>query len=328
MSGSPVKRRRREAEGARGKTRAKVTPVATRRRAVARAEAVGDKQAAGEFDVTPATVRSWRRRAKAEASSSGVVAVGGGQAVGGGEGDGPLGAMRGALEAARRVEAQAVAQTERHLREGNAGDARNAAAAGGIWSDKAVALGKALAVAEGEQEAEAARLSRDVLDLLARVLTATFAALDVPVPLPVMRLLAAQAAAGDALCVPEEVAVRECERVRVKVRAEHLDELVAGGWSPAAEQDEPGEENDAEAEVVEGVVVADAEPVEPEQEVEPLPDGVTRDERGDLWRSAFTDSDGVYHGSVPIVEPLAPRPPREGRVSPFSRRTRFDMPGM
>jgi hypothetical protein len=82
MAGSPKKRQRREqAERASAGVRAQASDPATRQWALQRAQAAGDEVAATEAGVTRATIRSWRRRAKAEGTMPESVSVGAGAGV-------------------------------------------------------------------------------------------------------------------------------------------------------------------------------------------------------------------------------------------------------
>lgn len=162
MAGRSQRKAREAVEARRraGGGRAKRSTRAERLAAVTRAAQVGDAKAAAEFGVTPGTLRKWRSRLRAEAAP---VAVASSSGVGGDEvGDvGAVADMRRALAAARRVEGQAMAQTEALLAAGNPGEARNAAAAAGVMSDKALALGRELASAEASAEREAVRLGEE-----------------------------------------------------------------------------------------------------------------------------------------------------------------------
>jgi hypothetical protein len=182
--------------------------------------------------------------------------------------DGRLDGMRRALNAARGVESQAVEQTSLLLAAGNASEARNAAAAGGIWSDKSLALEREIVKTETDVQAQATRLQRDQLQLQAAVLRATFVAIDIPMPVASMRELAARAAAGEPLEVPEEVAAADRERARAAIRGEHLDELIAEGWALADEDEgtERGEHDgpDQDLDAIEGEEDDEREPLEHE----------------------------------------------------------------
>jgi hypothetical protein len=114
--------------------RAKRADVATRRRAVARAGQVGDARAAEEFEVAPATIRSWRRRVAGEPVAASVPAARPRVSDEGGEDGGRVGGLEGmrrARDAARAVEAQAVEQTQTLLAAGQAREAQAASVAGG-----------------------------------------------------------------------------------------------------------------------------------------------------------------------------------------------------
>jgi transposase-like protein len=327
MAGRPKRRARLAAEQGRGKPRAKRADAATRRRAVARAGQVGDAQAAEEFGLAGApTIRSWRRRVKAEPPPDPSPAVHGATASetgAAGESEpetvppvnvSRLDGMRRALAAAREVEAQAVEQTAVLLAAGNAGEARNAAAAGGIWSDKSLALEREIVKAEGEAEAERTRLQDDRLALWGELMRATFAAVDLPVPVAVMRELAARAVAGADLEVPPEIAAADRERVRGASRAEYLEELIAEGWAPPADDDE---------EELEPQVVLDAERAPaPEDE----PEAEDEDER-----VRWSEPEVLANGSIVASHPVIRRGGVTEREGPGAgRRNRYDFrhPGL
>jgi hypothetical protein len=225
--------------------RAKRADVATRRRAVARAGQVGDAKAAEEFGVALATIRSWRRRVAGEppgpapserdAEGAGVAA-----SARSAEDGSLLGGMRAALARARAVEDQASEQAQTLLAAGQAREAQAASIAGGVWSDKSRALEKAIAAAEAEGEAEQSRLQRGTLELAAGLLSATFTALDLPVPVETIRALAACADAGEELMVPAEVAAEDRELVRARVRADVLPEVEAE-LAAQRQEDQPAE---------------------------------------------------------------------------------------
>jgi hypothetical protein len=238
--------------------RAKRASVATRRRAVARAAQVGDARAAEEFKVAQATIRSWRRRVAGEPEGASVPVVVPGAAVeasGGGEvvaegvvGVSGLEGMRRAYAAARRVEAEAVAQASSLLASGQAKDAQAASVAGGVWSDKALALGKAIAAAEADEEGRAARLSEEQLALQRDVLLAMFEALGVVPPVELLGELAARAGAGEPLQVPEDVALRAREVVQGPIRARLAAEVEARVQEAArAREGEPEDKRDGDA---------------------------------------------------------------------------------
>lgn len=141
MAGKPVRRAREEAEG-RGKRRGNPRDVATRRRAVKRADEVGSAAAAKEFGVSPATIRSWRARlADASVSSSPSEPV---VAAQGPTGDPVVDAEKRAADAwavaARALEVASVA-----LGEGDARAARELATVVGILVDKGMKIEEAVA---------------------------------------------------------------------------------------------------------------------------------------------------------------------------------------
>ncbi len=251
MPGRPKTRAKREVETQRAGARAKRYTSVDRERILKRSVVVGAVVAAREAGVRPATLRTWRHRAAAEPEASVPVAEGVAEAVVEGETVGGLEGMRRAYEAARKVEAAAVAQTETLLGAGQAKDAQAASVAGGVWSDKALALGKAIAAAEGEEEAQAARLAGDRLALQAGVLRAVFDAIDVPVPVGLLRELARRAAEGLPLGgVPEELVSAARELVTGAIRGQLRGEIEAGLRAEQVGEQEEGqgqEEAPAEA---------------------------------------------------------------------------------
>lgn len=91
--------------------------AASRAAALARAEEIGDRRAAAEIGCAPATLRSWRSRAKAAVASEPVIET---------ECTGDPDALNARAEAARRDEGEALDRTRQLLNEGRASDARAA----------------------------------------------------------------------------------------------------------------------------------------------------------------------------------------------------------
>jgi hypothetical protein len=309
VAGSPNKRRKRESETQRASARAKRFTRADRERILKRSAVVGAAVAAREAGVSPATLRTWRRRGAAEPvehvvsepSAAGLVE----EVVPAGEEVSGLEAMRRALADAQRVSAQAVAQTEALLAAGQAKDAQAASVAGGVWSDKALALGKALAAAESEMEAESVRLGGEALELQRALLAATFEAMELPVPVATMRELAAHAAAGEPLEVSEEVAVADRQRVRAKMRASvesdiELARYVSRTTPPAAEAEGEGDDAGEEGECAD----AEPSPAAVEEGREPAVDA-----KGQLNQPGYVpggDGTAFRRGGIPR-EPREPR---------------------
>ena len=224
------------------------------REALQIAASEGAAEAARRTGVKAGTIRSAmaRGRAKAARAAESVPPV---PAVLEGEVAGGLEGLRQAYEAARKVEAQAVASTSALLAAGRGTEARNVATAGAIWSDKALALGKEIARLEAEQEREGARLVEEAVELQRGVLEALFRALGVPVPAVLLGELASRAAAGAPLVVGEAVARDALETMtaalREGVRAEVADlfgalGVSAGIWEEMAERLVAGEAVPAE----------------------------------------------------------------------------------
>ncbi len=127
--------------------------------------------------------------------------------------------MRRSARKAREIADQAQRETERLLKAGRPNEARNAAAAGGIWFDKAVKAEQAIA----ETEAHDARLASGQAEVIVKVLVEAFAACGVPRTTAggrVMRELLVQAGSGAELVVSQDAA----EEARDEVRA-HFAEL-------------------------------------------------------------------------------------------------------
>jgi hypothetical protein len=213
MASNPVRRARREAQEA----------AARKSEALRIAAADGAAAASRATGVGASTIRSWMTRERAKAASAASESLPVEQLAGGGA----LDSMRRARDSHRRVEAQAVAATERALRGKDESAARNAATASGIASDKALALDRAILAAEAEEETQATRLGREALELQAAVLRAVFVALDVPPPVELLTLLAQRAGLGEPLQLPEDVVARARETVAAPVRARVLSELEA-----------------------------------------------------------------------------------------------------
>ena len=199
-----------------------------------------------------------------------------------------LDSMRRARDAHRRVEAQAIAATEAALRGGDESAARNASTAGGIASDKALALDRAIVAAEEGEQQEAARLTDEAVELQRGVLEALFRALGVPVPAVLLGELAARAAVGAPLVVGEAVArdayevmasaLREGMRGEVEALFGGLG-VSAGVWEEMAERLVAGEAVPAEVmRRFHGCLLADATVARgerlravPDEESEPPP---------------------------------------------------------
>jgi len=239
------------------------------REALAIAATEGAAEAARRTGVPASTIRSRigrERTAKAKAAAAPVEArppvpppAPASETAGDG---GPLDSMRRARDAHRRVEAQALAATERALADRDENGARAAATASGIASDKALALDRALVAAEAAEQSEAARLSAERIEQQRSLLARTFEAVGIPAPAATMAELARQAASGEPIEVPGEVLAADRERVRAAVRSEHLEQLLAEGWTPpgeAEEDDDSGEDGDEADEEGEQPVPEEAE---------------------------------------------------------------------
>jgi len=207
MPGSPLKRQRREeAEAAaRASGRARRVSVADRAAALQRAEIVGDQAAAVEFGVKPATIRSWRRRAKDAPVEQRVVPV---EASGGETAVDAVAVDVDApdLEQLRRTALNASRVAERALEalEGALQASRNPqaiAVAFGVSVDKARELREAVQALENHQIS----LSEAQGRVLADVISAAFWALRLTPPAEILRHLLDQASRGETLSVPGEL---------------------------------------------------------------------------------------------------------------------------
>lgn len=176
----------------------KEVPVAARRqqrerraRILARAAEVGDDQAAAEAGVTVATLRRWRGESEPqpvsvpdpdseqEAATPEVEQrpEPDPQAVKDAQKPRRLSdidRMRQAANAAQIVAARAIRKTNEMFDAGRASDARNVAAAGGIWADKAAKWDQLIADAEDRLERQQAQLAdeiaQQILDRMRRLI--------------------------------------------------------------------------------------------------------------------------------------------------------------
>jgi hypothetical protein len=200
----------------------KKTTRARRMAIVARADEVGAVQAAGEFGVNAATIRSWRARFKqaagdvepAPSADAAAETTDGYAEVVEIEDLPPLSPdalerMRALSVDAHRVAARAVGLTDRLLQRDRADQARNAAAAGGIWSDKALKLDAAIAEAEDRRERQQAELGDDLARQLSDRMLALLAAFGLSVEHETIRAVVRAALTTGA--VPDEMAERARE---------------------------------------------------------------------------------------------------------------------
>jgi hypothetical protein len=213
---------------------------ARREQAVRRAAEAGVEQAANEAGVTPATVRRWCETAILVAAEAEPIAVESEPAPAADDAptsavgapadlerdDTPLDRiewLRRDASRARGVVARAIRETERLLDAGKANDARNAAASGGIWADKAARLeeliqaeeDRRVRIAEGQGELVAALLELFLRDAL-RVPLADAAR-------RVLRRLLEAADAGAPLVVDPSDGERAAGELRERVAAELRD---------------------------------------------------------------------------------------------------------
>jgi hypothetical protein len=218
----------------------------------------GSVERAERYDdgVSESLVRKWRSRAKREPASAAPSTATGAAS---GELDSGIEGLRRAVGDARELERLGSERARELLNTGQEEKSRQAATVAGIASDKARLAEKALREAEAEHGRQAAQLTEEHLELIARVIRASFEALALPLPVESLRA----ALAGE---VPEDVARPDRERVRAAIRSEYLDELLAQGWTPPGEGDAADESPDAEIADAAG----EAEPEEPPaQEADP-----------------------------------------------------------
>jgi hypothetical protein len=191
-----------------------------RQRVLAHAEHVGDEQAAAEAGVTVATVRRWRgdeQYAEPAIEPAAETTDDDAQPGDDTEPESPrrplspdaLERMRALSVDAHRVAARAAGLTDRLLRRDRADQARNAAAAGGIWSDKALKLDAAIAEAEDRRERQQAALGDDLARQLSDRMLALLAAFGLSVEHETIRAVVRAALTTGA--VPDEMAERARE---------------------------------------------------------------------------------------------------------------------
>jgi hypothetical protein len=283
MAGRPVKRQReREASLAaqqaagRARPRAKNADVATRRTTVERAAKIGDAAAAAEVGVSSATVRSWRRRLKAEAANPAAVTT---QSVDMSsapvDGD-AIAQMRNTAGLARDLAEEAARQSQQAMRVGDAIKVRELSASAKMWAATAASLEQAGAVAASAE----IRLTEAQAHLMAALVKNYHAAVGVPMTpgsRKVLRALLEAGVDGADLNSPDvEQAAREIRtHFRQALAAEVAAEIAAE--SPPSE-DEP----DTEAVVAEAdnadvaIEKVDSTPVSPAHGLRPEPYVVPR----------------------------------------------------
>ncbi len=199
MAGSPLKRERREVAAAtqRAKTRAKRFDRVARETALRRAEEIGSSAAAAEIGVSPATLRTWRRRIALQPVSEPVSAP---ESPPEPQRADPIStdpqiAAEHRIRAAHAAAGEALAEVRAAISRGLAKDARDLAVVYGVCSDKSAAAEKLLlTLREAEpriNEATMVGLVRRLEGLLgdlghstrdARVLAAIRRWLDGPMP--------------------------------------------------------------------------------------------------------------------------------------------------
>jgi hypothetical protein len=219
MAGRPRTRERRERE-ARERAGKRATPVdpGTRRRAVERAAEVGSAQAAQEFGIAVATIRSWRRRLKAEPATT--------DDVSGAEG------LRLKAEETRAMSVRALEQADRLLGRGLASEGRNAATTAAILGDRAGEMERAAR----DEEVHVHRLAGAEAELIAGAIEAFADALGVNMAedAPARKVWAAllrqvsQTSRDASGPVELEAPEREVEQVRSELRERVRRELRDG----------------------------------------------------------------------------------------------------
>jgi hypothetical protein len=234
MSGTPVKRQRRAERERAASGRAQASDPATRVWAVQRAAEIGDERAAAEVGVSRATLRSWRRRLKAEGAS--VSAGSSGAAVSvpavspvAADGD-ELGMVEAELVEVRAARAAALERSIALARAGNDLSAQHAARAARDFAVAARSLaGEVVLLREAD-----VRIGAAGNELLEAVLREFFEAAGVPLSLAVRRLLGGVLRAhGDDS--PGGVDFAELgERARVEL-AQHFARQVPASDAPVGE---------------------------------------------------------------------------------------------
>jgi len=170
MAGSPVRRARREAEArerAAAAGRAKRVDPRLRWRALKRASETSDRQAASEFGIKQATLRTWRRRAKDEPPPPEPVAVV--------QEDRPE-VLRREADRARQAAARAYDSADRLLGKGLAGESRNATATAASFDERAAKLEDLARV----EEAHRIAITQAEGELLARLVRTVFTSVELP----------------------------------------------------------------------------------------------------------------------------------------------------
>ncbi len=239
MAGNPERRRREREAGlaaqraaGRARPRAKNADVATRRTTVERAAKIGDASAAVEAGVCTATVRSWRRRLKAEATNPAAVttsSVDMPQAV---DGD-AVAQMRSTAGLARDLAEEAARQSQGAMRAGEAVKVRELSASAKMWAATAASLEQASAVAAST----AARLTEAQGRLIVALLKNYHAAVGIPLTPGARKVLRALLEAGEDGADPNssdaEQAAREMRaHFRNALSAEIAADLRAPGTPP------------------------------------------------------------------------------------------------
>jgi transposase-like protein len=283
VAGSPKRRARREAASrvvAPG-VRAGVTDPASRAAAVDRAGRVGAGVVAAELGVSPATIRSWRRRLK-EAGGVPVLAPGKAPVVPAPpavrvEG-GAVAQLEETAAQARQIVADAAARTRQLTALGHDVGARESAATAKLWSGTLRDVEAALATAL----ASGARLSDARVEQIAELIRECMGGLELPMGVAVRGLwrellttagegkevlgerMKGAAAARAEVWGPVRERVRE--ELRLEVREEVARELQAAADAVRADEavsasvevlGEPvgGLDGEGDGEVVDGVLV-------------------------------------------------------------------------
>lgn len=246
MAGKPRTKARREAEARSGKRVDRAARVAI----LQRAEEIGSRAAAAEVGVSMATLRTWRRRLKAEAERASVSLSA--------ESDGAppttrAEGLRARAEKAREASSRALDQADALLARGLASEARNASVVCGVHGDRARELEEAARAEESHEVTLTEARARLVLTVIER----GYDDLGLPVPRAFLQALLR----GWPGKVDAEVIEQAREEVRRSVRAEVRAEMIAE--EERARRTRPalpaGEDEPPTDEVVDGELVGDGE---------------------------------------------------------------------
>jgi transposase len=246
MAGRPLKRQReREATLAaqqaagRARPRAKNQDPATRQATVERAAKIGDAAAAAEVGVSSATVRSWRRRQKAEATNPAATTPSSVDMPQTSVDGDAVAQMRSTAGLARDLAEEAARQSQGAMRAGEAVKVRELSASAKMWAATATSLEQASAVAASAE----IRLTEAQGRLIVALIKDYHAAIGVPLTpsaRTVLRHLLEQGERGSETPPPD--AERAAEEIRGHFRQTLAAELAAEAVVELAEEGMSGRE--------------------------------------------------------------------------------------